>query len=183
MVLLKNMNLFDLNTDKIILNIAGKDIEMQPPICYGKEYDRWLVSKCGKVWSIKKNKLIAGHIDHAYNKDSKTIRSVSYTVVTDEYDWWGDGSGIKHHKGNRWGRSITAHKMIMDTWAPLYDNPPQGIVWEEWEKVRDFPTVYNHISKTLVIDHIDDDPTNNHHDNLKRTTQWENNPTRKAQGI
>ena len=71
----------------------------------------------------------------------------------------------------------------MDTWKPLYDNPPQGIVWEEWEKVRDFPTVYNHISKTLVIDHIDDDPTTNHYDNLKRTTQWENNPTRKAQGI
>jgi hypothetical protein len=72
----------------------------------------------------------------------------------------------------------------MDTWAPLYDNPPEGIVWEEWEIVRrDMPTVYNHISKTVVIDHIDDNPMNNHIDNLRRTTSWDNQKTRKAKGI
>ena len=72
----------------------------------------------------------------------------------------------------------------MDTWKPLYDNPPENIIWEEWEKVRDdLPNVYDHISKTVVIDHIDDDPMNNHLDNLRRTTSWDNNHHRKAKGI
>ena len=80
-------------------------------------------------------------------------------------------------------RNIGLHKIVMDPWAPLYDNSPEGLVWEEWEKVRDLPTVYNYISKTVVIDHIDDDPTNNHIDNLRRVTQWDNNHTRKKKGI
>jgi hypothetical protein len=178
------MNLYDMNNDNIIMNIDGKDIEMKPAICYGKVHDKWLVSECGKVWSVKKGKLLKGHKVYDYNKNSKVIRAIDYSMMLDEEDWWGDGSGIKHHQGNQWKRSITAHKMVMDIWAPLYDNPPEGIVWEEWEIVRrDMPSVYNHISKTTCIDHIDDDPTNNHLDNLRRVTQWVNNKTRKKKGI
>ena len=73
--------------------------------------------------------------------------------------------------------------MVIDTWAPLYDNPPEGISWEEWEIARELDTVYNHISKTVCIDHIDDDVTNNHLDNLRRVTQWANNKPRKDKGI
>ena len=177
------MNLFDFNNDNITMNIDGKDIEMRHPICFDKEYDKWLVSRCGKVWSVKKNKLIEGHISYSYNKNSKAIKMIDYSIMTDEENWWGDGSGKKHHQGYQWRRPIVAHKMIMDTWAPLYDNPPEGIVWEEWEIVRKLPSVYNHISKTVCIDHIDDDPTNNHLDNLRRVTLWDNQKDRKAQGI
>ena len=54
------MNLFDMNSDKITMNIDGKDMEMKPAICFGKVYDKWLVSKCGKVWSMPRNKLLQG---------------------------------------------------------------------------------------------------------------------------
>ena len=177
------MNLFDMNSETIVMNIDGKDIEMKYPICYGKVYDGWLVSKCGKIWSLKWNKLLTGAKSYAHKKNTKILRHITYSMMTDEENWWGDGSGIKHHAGYRWKRLIRAHKMIMDTWAPLYDNPPEGILWEEWEIVRKLPTVYNHISKTVVIAHIDDDPTNNHIDNLRRVTSWDNQPTRKAMGI
>jgi hypothetical protein len=177
------MNLYDMNSDNITMNIDGKDIEMKPTICYDKVYDKWLVSRCGKVWSVKKNKLLEGHIAYSYNKNSKVISYIDRTIMTDEEDWWGDGSGQLHHMGYQWKRQIRDHKMIMDTWAPLYDNPPEGITWEEWEIVRDLPSVYNHISKTICIDHIDDDPTNNHLDNLRRVTNWDNNHSRKAKGI
>jgi hypothetical protein len=178
-----SVNLFDMNSDNIIMNIDGKDIEMKPPICFGKVYDKWLVSECGKVWSVKKGKLIEGHKVYAYNKNSRVIGCIDYSIMTVEKDWWGDGSGVLHHQRYQHKRQIVAHKMIMDTWAPLYDNPPEGIVWEEWEIVRDLPSVYNHISKTIVIDHIDDDPTNNHLDNLRRVTSWDNQNTRKSKGI
>ena len=178
-----DMNLFNLNNDNITMNIDGKDIEMKHPICFGKEYDRWLVSKCGKVWSFKWNRLITGVRSSNYNKKGTKLKHIQYSMMLNEEDWWGDGSSSLHPTGYTWSRKITCHKMIMDTWAPLYDNPPEGIVWEEWEIVRELPSVYNHISKTICIDHIDDDPTNNHLDNLRRVTNWDNQNTRKAKGI
>ena len=81
------MNLYDLNTNNITMNIDGKDIEMKHPICYGKEYDRWLVSRCGKIWSIKKNKLIRGHKKTAILNGKKYLDSIDYQLVTEE-DWW-----------------------------------------------------------------------------------------------
>ena len=177
------MNLFDMNSDVITVNIDGKDIEMRHPICYGKEYDKWLVSKCSKVWSITYNKLIKGSRTHYHNKSGKRLQSIYYDIYVNEADWWGDGSGRPHHDAHGWHRKIKSHKMIIDTWAPLYDNPPEGITWEEWKIVRDLPTVFDYISKTVVIDHIDDDPTNNHLDNLRRVTTWDNNHTRKTKGI
>ena len=177
------MNVFGLNNDEIIMNIEGKDIEMKPAICYGKVHDKWLVSRCGKVWSFKWNKLLTGAKSYAHKKNTKILKCIIYSMMTDEENWWGDGSGIKHHAGYRWKRLIRAHKMVMDTWAPLYNNPPEGVVWEEWEIVRKLPSVYNHISKTVVIDHIDDNPANNHIDNLRRVTSWDNQCTRKSKGI
>ena len=170
------------------MNIDGKDIEMQYPICYGKKCDKWLVSRCGKVWSIPRNKLIRGHKKSQILDGKNRLQSIDYQVVTEE-DWWGDGSGCKswrppEHSGREtYQRHIAAHKMIIDTWAPLYDNPPEGISWEHWKIIRKLDTVYNHISKTGSIDHIDDNPANNHLNNLRRVNDWDNNNIRKAQGL
>jgi len=179
------MNLFDFNSDKITMNIVGKDMEMKPAICFGKTYDRWLVSKCGKIWSLGHNKLVKGAPQFIRRKDnSKRIVCVK-TYMSVPKGFWEDGSGYDYEGklDNRIRRNIKMHKVIMDTWKPLYDNPPEGIDWEEWEIVRDLPGVYDHINKTVVIDHIDDDPTNNHLDNLRRTNNWDNQNTRKLKGI
>ena len=170
--------------------IDGQDMDMKPAICFGKVYDKWLVSKCGKVWSIDKNKLLLGSkVTHRGRSKLKKIAFVLHTIWLHEEDWWGDGSGLKHfdkrlnNPSNRWRRNMPEHKMVIDTWAPLYDNPPEGIVWEEWEIVRDLSTVYDHISKSIWVDHIDDNPTNNNLDNLRRVTTWDNQATRKSKGI
>ena len=165
------------------MNIDGKDMEMRTAICYGKEYDKWLVSRCGVVWSLKYNRLLKGGESWRRGwRGSKVLNHVTLCCAATE-NFWEDGSGYKRSNRPKWQRQIKYHKVVMDTWAPLYDNPPEGIVWEEWEIVRDLPTVFNHISKAVVIDHIDDDPTNNHLDNLRRVTQWDNNRHRKAKGI
>ncbi len=177
------MNLYDLDSDKVTMNIDGKDIEMKPAICFGKVIDWWLVSKCGKVWSLHQNRILPGTIDYAFNKEEKTVTRVKL-ILTTPLNFWEDGSGWMHPtRKNICYRNIRKHQIIMDTWAPLYDNPPEGIEWKEWKVVRDLPNTYDFISKTVVIDHIDDDPTNNHVDNLRRVTQWDNQPIRKAKGI
>ena len=176
------MNLYDLNSDKIIMNIDGQDMEMIPAICFGKVYDKWLVSKCGKIWSIHSNRILPGTIDYIQLKEGRRAIRIKM-VVSAPIDFWEDGSGLKRVNTIAIARNIRKHKVIMDTWKPLYDNPPESIVWEEWEIVRDLPTVYDHISKTAVIDHIDDNPLNNHLDNLRRTTTWDNQKHRKVKGI
>ena len=179
------MNLYDLDSDKITMNIGGKDMEMKPAICYGKVYDKWMVSKCGKIWSLSHNKLVGGSGSFVRRKDgSKRITSVK-TYMSVPKGFWEDGSGYDYNGKlvNNIRRNIKIHGVIMDTWKPLYDNPPEGIAWEEWEIVRDLPTVYEHISKTVEIDHIDDDPTNNHLDNLRRVNSWDNQTSRKSKGI
>jgi hypothetical protein len=176
------MNLYDLSSGNTIINIDGIDIEMKHPICFGKEYDKWLVSKCGKVWSMTYNRLLHGHKKTAILNGKKYLQGIDYQVVT-EKDWWGDGSGCKNWARKAYQRHIPAHKMIIDTWAPLWDNPPKEVSWEQWEIVRELDTVYDYFNKSGSIDHIDDNPANNHVDNLRRVNDWDNNYTRKAKGI
>ena len=86
--------------------------------------------------------------------------------------------------GYQWKRDITKHKMVMDTWAPLYDNPPEGDNMGTYGRLPEtWIPVYNHTRKTGSIDHIDDDPTNNRLDNLRRVNDWDNNNRRKSKGI
>ena len=178
------MNLYDLNSDNIIMNIDGKDIEMKPAICYGKVYDKWLVSKCGKIWSGSRNRLITGCKNYQYSKEGKRLREISLSLATPS-GFWEDGSGYLRYDrpGTGIERKIRFHKVVIDTWAPLYDNPPEGISRKEWEIARELDTIYDYFNKSGSIDHIDDDPANNHLDNLRRVNDWDNQKTRKAKGI
>ena len=175
------MNLFD-DTDNIIMNIDGKDIEMKPAICFDKVYDKWLVSKYGTVYSLYRNRFLTGKINYRYGKNKKYIIQRQLTLST-PLGFWEDGSGNICGKRNTLDRKISFHKVVMDTWKPLYNNPPDDICWEEWEIVRDLPDTFDHISKTVVIDHIDNNPLNNHLDNLRRINQWTNNPHIKSKGL
>ena len=180
-----DMNLFDMNSDNTTMNIDGKDIEMKPAICYDRVIDKWLVSKCGKIWSNAQgqNKLLSGRKHYQYLKEGKTLVNIQVNLKT-PIGFWEDGSGCHHESYGKWvGREVSVHKIIMDTWAPLYDNPPEGVSWEQWEIVRELDTVYDYLKKTVCIDHVDNNPTNNHLDNLRRLNPLDNNKTRKAKGI
>ena len=173
------MNLFDTDTDNIIIiNIDGKDIEMKLAMCFGKIFDNWLVSKCGRVWSFPKKRFLRGSIHSRKNP------YIQLKIRTEE-GYWEDGSGWVEPRpwNNPVHRKIMMHRLVIDTWKPLWDNPPEGITWEQWEIVRELDTVYNHISKVGSIDHIDNNKTNNHIDNLRRVNDWDNNFTRKEKGI
>ena len=102
-------------------------------------------------------------LKYSFLKNSKYLKSIVYTVMVDEEDFWGDGSSSLHIAGYQWKREITCHKMIMDTWAPLYDNPPIGFCPKEWKIARKLPTILLGISRSIAIDHID---------NNKKTDIW-----------
>ena len=174
-----------MNNDNTIMNIDGKDIEFKPAVCYGWTHDKWFVSRCGKLWSLSIKKELKPSIKYSYSKWAVGGRKISRSnlTISTPPNFWPDGSGRPHSTKNHWVRDITVHKIVMDTWKPLYDNPPLGVSGEFWKIGRDYPDNLRWYSESVAIDHIDDNPLNNDIDNLRRVSQWDNNPFRKKNGI
>ena len=177
------MNEAFVGSDSPATLFPNEAIAMKKAICFGEIFDDWLVSRCGKVYCLRLNKYIS-YIDRGQlQKNGKRTGVRMKLIMITNLDFWKDGSGFVVRNGKKLQRNIFMHKVIMDTWKPLYDNPPDDISWEEWKIARDMPTVYDHIRKTIIIDHIDDNGLNNHVDNLRRTNHWRNQKTRKERGI
>ena len=74
--------------------------------------------------------------------------------------------------------SLTIHKAVKEAYHPFDDYTHEvGISKEDWEKTPE--SVKLLVEECIYIDHKDDDPTNNHLDNLQYSTPKQNNCFRK----
>jgi len=67
---------------------------------------------------------------------------------------------------------IPAHKAVIETFRPIKDNLPSP-----WDEVKEHLTeeCFKVLQRLYTVDHIDDDPTNNHLNNLQYVTAEQNN--------
>jgi hypothetical protein len=156
-----------------MINVFGEE-KFKPIVRFGKKIPGYFVSKEGQIYSSFSRKFLKLAAD--YSKRSGRVEALRFTAEVDtetfdDYDYY---AGNSRKDGCR--ITLRAHKAVMDTWKPIDENPPEQLknTWnevpEEWRQwVRD----------TAYIDHIDDDPTNNHIDNLRWVTPKENSCYRK----
>jgi hypothetical protein len=137
--------------------------DIRPIVIFGKECEQYAVTEDGRVY----NK--AGQFMKPSPKDKtrKHLR-VSLSIPTDTFDY---DYRQRHENSNKMSIDRYVHQLVMETFRPIYQYPPDALkdVW------NDIPEVAKQwIAETITIDHKDNDPENNHVDNLEYVTQKQN---------
>lgn len=157
-----------------MITVFGEE-KWKPVIRFGVTIPNYYCNEEGKVYSKKRNIILKPTIKH---DRSGRVSNLKYDLDVDEnlfddYEYRKKSNAIN---GSRVTITISAHRIIAETWKPIDKNPPESIAltWnevpEEWRQwVKD----------TAYIDHIDNDPTNNHISNLRWVTPKENSCHRK----
>jgi len=166
------MNLFDDNDDFT-----------KPVVRFGIEIPGYCISKDSTVWSNKTGRIL---------KQSTCLQNGRITrtnvVLYFDKDLFSDSEGLYERPDRPSGTtqrvSIDVHRLVMETHRPIDDYPPESLKdtwddvpepWKQW--VRD----------TAYVDHFDDNPLNNHVDNLRWVTPKQNSKKHKqlelAKGI
>jgi len=168
-----------------MINVFGKE-EFKPLRKYGKIIPNYFVSKDGKVVSRRTTteKVLNPHFYKTGLKYGSFIVSIDEDThkelfPNDTYEYAVGATGGKRRRGKKKSilRKLLVHQAVMWSWKPIDDYPP--VPMEEWEQTPE--SVKDIIRKSICIDHIDGDSSNNHIDNLLYTSQAGNNFYRKRQ--
>ena len=150
------------------------ETKFKPIVRYGRQIPGYYVSKEGQVFSTKTQRIIKYGITRS--KGTERIESLKFTANVPK-DFFEDYSYRQRRKGENTATiSLTAHRTVMEVWKPIDENPPEQLK-KTWDQVPEEWRQW--VRETALIDHIDNDPTNNHVDNLRWVTPKENNVFRK----
>lgn len=151
--------------------------DFRPVIRYGIVIPHYYCNNRGDIWSAKTNRFLKAKQKYSarLKKEGLRLRSLSYNLSIPkghfpDYDHRANG------RAKAPAISIEAHRIVMETWKPVDEFPPKELK-ECWKILPEIAKYY--IKKGLVVDHIDDDPSNNHVDNLRWVLAIENQAERK----
>lgn len=145
----------------------------------------YYVSTCGRVKStltnIKVNGKFAGisvngpeklmtPVVERYANGSARCQKINMSVDSNLFEY-SYASSTKSSSGNRQKRKVHIHRLVMDTFLPIFDHPPERLK-SYWDQLPF--EVKKYIYESITVDHKDHDPTNNHIDNLHYVTPREN---------
>ena len=150
-----------------------------------KEHPWYSVSNFGNVRSHLQNISLGGKgFDRSYNpnfyKDlSPCLKkhgngSLSKMIVNLQFpkDFFEDYQYAKSSKSfSTVSRKCSVHELVMAAFRPMDEYPPDRLK-DCWDDIPQDAKTW--IKQTVVINHIDHDPSNNHVDNLEYVTQREN---------
>lgn len=152
--------------------------DFRPVIRYLKELPEYYCNRKADVFSTKTGKFLKPKLKWSarLREAGRRLRCYSYilsipTGLFEDYDH--RARGKKHSPAI----SIDAHRIVAETWKPIDEYPPEMIA-ECWNEIPEPAKEW--IRRTAYVDHIDDNPANNHVDNLRWVMPIENQSFRKA---
>lgn len=158
----------------------------KPIVVFGKENPWYSVSNYGnavshiKVTSKGKYGSISEYQErYSYplkpikmRNNSGRIRALRLAGLKFPLDFFDDeGHSYSSRKQNGVNKDVYIHQLVMNVFKPIDLHPPKAIK-PYWNDLPE--SVKQWIRDTVVIDHLDTDPTNNHVDNLEYVTPKEN---------
>lgn len=146
-----------------------------PLIFRGKEIPNYFVNPEGLIYSLKSKQLLKPRM----KRDNRTGRIESLIFDFRIPKGFFSDYGYRVESPNSRVETVTmaVHQAVANTFMPIEKNPPKKIK-KYWKKLPD--EVKDLIKSTLIIDHIDDDPTNNNLYNLRYVVSRENSNYVKA---
>ena len=144
----------------------------------------YYINKKAQIYSYKSHSFLKPSIAwHVSQKNVRTVKNLQYTLSCDTDLFKDYNYSIKSsvRGGNKIDKALVrlkAHIGCKSIWEPIDDYIHElGITKEDWVATPE--TVRQIVRENAIIDHRDDDPTNNDITNLKWSTQKENSVYRK----
>ena len=160
-----------------MVNVFG-EVKFKPLVRYQKVIPNYFVSEDGRAWNSKTDKFLKPSVSEATRADGTKKPAKYRWDVNFKKGLFPDY--VHRHKKNMpkdiLSMTIGCHRAVAETWMPVDDFPPATVApfWNDLpEPVKQW------IRDTAVVDHIDDNPANNHVDNLRWVTPKENEYNRK----
>tara|TARA_B100001057_G_C22264813_1_gene724640 strand:- start:45 stop:512 length:468 start_codon:yes stop_codon:yes gene_type:complete len=152
--------------------ITIDNIDFQPIRKHNNIIPNYYVSKCGKVWNSKSQKFITPYKNYRNNKIvDKKPKCMSFSMTTQGKPYWDMGLKYKPKKNalDLVEFRMKLHIAVIDAWKP-YRDYLDTLTREE---------LIDLAQENMLVDHIDDDITNNNYDNLQYSTPLKNSNFRK----
>ena len=152
--------------------ITIDNIDFQPIRKHNNIIPNYYISKCGKVWNSKSQKYITPYLNYRNNKIvDKKPKCMSFSMTTQGKPYWDMGLKYKPKKNapDLVEFRMKLHIAVIDAWKP-YRDYLDTLTREELIELA---------QENMLVDHIDDDITNNHFDNLQYSTPLKNSNFRK----
>tara|TARA_B100000927_G_C16183945_1_gene356527 strand:- start:53 stop:520 length:468 start_codon:yes stop_codon:yes gene_type:complete len=152
--------------------ITIDNIDFQPIRKHNNIIPNYYISKCGKVWNSKSQKYITPYLNYRNNKIvDKKPKCMSFSMTTQGKPYWDMGLKYKPKKNapDLVEFRMKLHIAVIDAWKP-YRDYLDTLTREELIELA---------QENMLVDHIDDDITNNHYDNLQYSTPLKNSNFRK----
>ena len=160
--------------------ILVEGIQLLPLKRFGLTIPDYYVSKCGMVWSSKTNKWKAVFENWRQKKGIGKPKCYDFSVTTLAKPF--RDLGMKYTKKSTTRDTaefrVKIHQAVKTVWHPLENYSHEiGITKEQWDSA---PQPFKQLAyDTVLIDHIDDDVSNNHLSNLQYSTPLRNSNFRK----
>ena len=153
---------------------SGGD-EFKPLMSQGVEIPDYYVSADGRFASTKRGIQILDYTRKRNNQTKNYKKPLAFNASLPQ-GFFNDYDYTTNTSSKNLNVNIRYHRGVIETWKPIDKYPPDRLK-DCWKDIPEEAKQW--IRESAYVDHIDDDTSNNHIDNLRWCTPKQNSKQRK----